>query len=69
MNHLSNGEFGGYCAIAMSLGKKDVTCEGKHYVLQNGKKYHFSNPIARFCGGYFLVVGKKQNLIGHPDNN
>jgi hypothetical protein len=58
MNHLSNAEFGGHCAFAMSLGKKDVKCEGKHTVVQNGKKYHFSNPVAKFL--WQVLPGRKQ---------
>ncbi|WP_417897918.1 hypothetical protein ABN702_16820 [Bacillus haimaensis] len=48
MEHKSNAEFNGQCAFAVSLGKKDVLCNGNHYIVQNGKKYQFSNPVAKF---------------------
>jgi hypothetical protein len=59
MKQSSKAEFGGQCAFAVSLGKKEVMCNGKHYLIQKGKKYHFSNPIAKFLWQVFPERKKK----------
>ena len=58
MKNSSNAAFGGQCAFAVSLGKKDVMCNGKHYIVRDGKKYHFSNPVAKFL--WKVIPGSKQ---------
>ena len=58
MKQLSNAEFNGQCAFAVSVGKKDVKCDGSHYVIQNDKKYLFSNPVAKFL--WKVLPGRKQ---------
>ena len=45
-NTMTNTEFDGCCAFAVSTGKKDVK-GGKHTHTINGKTYAFSNPVAR----------------------
>jgi hypothetical protein len=57
-NQSSDAEFDGLCALAVSLGKNDVKCEGKHYLVQNGRKYHFSNPVAKFL--WKVIPGRKR---------
>lgn len=45
-------EYGGHCAFAVSVGKKDVM--GGHIrAINNGKTYLFSNQIAKVL---FLVL-------------
>ena len=45
----------GHCAFAVSTGKTDVK-GGKSSLTINGKKYLFSNPIAKFL---FKVLPKR----------
>lgn len=40
-------EFNGNCAFAVSLGKKSVPGCESCYLMQDGKKYLFSNPVAK----------------------
>ncbi|WP_310363224.1 hypothetical protein [Neobacillus drentensis] len=58
MNQSSNSEFDGHCAFAESLGKKDVMCNGKNSVVQQGKTYQFSNPVAKLL--WLVLPGRKQ---------
>ncbi|WP_335872562.1 hypothetical protein [Bacillus sp. 2205SS5-2] len=51
-------EYGGECALAVSLGKKDVHCDGKHFIVDNGKQYNFTNPVAKFL--WKVLPGRKQ---------
>lgn len=41
-------EFGGNCAFALSTGKKNVMGKENYFLIQNGKKYVFSNAVAKF---------------------
>jgi hypothetical protein len=41
-------EFKGQCAFAVSLGKNGVAGKESCSAVQDGKKYLFSNPIAKF---------------------
>lgn len=41
-------EFQGRCAFAISTGKEGVEGSENHALIQDGKKYLFSNPIAKF---------------------
>ena len=49
MNQQSNqsNEFEGHCAFALTLGKKDVMGKKSIYLIKDGKKYLFSNPVAK----------------------
>ncbi len=42
----NNIEYNGQCAFAVSTGKTDVE-GGKGYTVIKGKKYAFSNPVAK----------------------
>ena len=41
-------EFDGQCAFALSTGKKDVPANEDLFLIQSGRKFNFSNPVARF---------------------
>lgn len=41
-------EFQGQCAFAISTGKKGVEGKENHVLIQDGKKYLFSKPVAKF---------------------
>jgi len=41
-------EFGGQCAFALSTGKKGVAGKPAWSTVRDGKKYLFSNPVAKF---------------------
>ncbi|WP_421774297.1 hypothetical protein [Gracilimonas sp.] len=43
-----SSEFDGQCAFALSTGKKGVHGKENCYLVQDGKKYVFSNPVAKF---------------------
>lgn len=58
MKPLSNAEFNGQCALAVSLGKKDVDCNGKYNIVKDGKTYNFSNPVAKFL--WQVLPGREQ---------
>jgi len=51
-------EFKGQCAFALSVGKKGVAGKDNCYVIQDGKKYLFSNPVAKFL--WRVVPGRKK---------
>lgn len=51
-------EFGGQCAFAVSAGKKGVPGNEKYAVVRDGKKYLFSNPIAKLL--WFIVPGSRK---------
>jgi len=40
-------EFNGQCAFAVSLGKMGVKGSESHKLIQGGKVYYFSNPVAK----------------------
>jgi len=40
-------QYGGRCAFAMSLGKKEVMGHDKYLIVKDGKTYLFSNPLAK----------------------
>lgn len=58
MKPISKPEFNGQCAFAVSLGKKNVDCNGKYNIEKNGKKYNFSNPVAKLL--WQVLPGRKQ---------
>ena len=47
-NQSGGPQYGGHCAFAMSLGKKEVMGLEKHSLTKDGKVYLFSNPVAKF---------------------
>jgi len=47
-----NIEFNGHCAFAISTGKTEVL-GGSHSIVKNGKKYLFSNIVAKYL---FMLV-------------
>lgn len=51
-------EFGGECAFAVSLGKKGVPGKPGVYTVRNGKKYLFSNPVAKFL--WSILPGREE---------
>ena len=51
-------EFDGQCAFAVSVGKKGVKGKPTCSAIQDGKKYLFSNPIAKFL--WSVLPGRKQ---------
>lgn len=51
-------EFNGQCAFAVSVGKKNVAGSETCYTIQDGKKYVFSNTIARFL--WRILPGRKK---------
>jgi hypothetical protein len=51
-------EFGGECAFAVSLGKKVVAGNPRHSVIRDGKKYVFSNPVAKLL--WSLLPGRRE---------
>ena len=51
-------EFEGECAFAVSLGKSGVAGKDSCYAVQDGKKYVFSNPIAKFF--WKLLPGRRE---------
>lgn len=50
-------EYGGECAFAVSLGKKGVPGKPGVYSVRDGKKYLFSNPVAKFL--WSVLPGRK----------
>ena len=44
----ANVEYGGQCAFAMSLNKKDEPESGKHQMTVDGRTYYFKNGVAKF---------------------
>jgi hypothetical protein len=51
-------EFDGQCAFALSTGKKGVAGTPTLSALQGGKKYLFSNPVAKVL--WHVLPGRKQ---------
>lgn len=51
-------EYGGQCAFAVSVGKKGVEGKPNHYVIRDGKKYVFSNPVAKLL--WSILPGRKR---------
>jgi hypothetical protein len=51
-------EFNGECAFAVSLGKKGVTGKESCYLIQDGKKFLFSNPVAKLF--WRVLPGRRQ---------
>jgi hypothetical protein len=54
----SSAEFEGRCAFAVSLSKKDVAGSESCYLIQDGKKYLFSNPVAKLL--WRIIPGRKK---------
>lgn len=59
MNKESNpsSEFNGQCAFALSTGKKGVEGKESCYVVQDNKKYLFSNSVAKLL--WRILPGRK----------
>lgn len=51
-------EFDGRCAFAVSLGKPEVEGSHKWSVIQGGKRYLFSNPIAKIL--WTIAPGRRK---------
>ncbi len=51
-------EFDGQCAFALSTGKKGVAGKQSCYAIEDGRKYLFSNPVARFL--WRVLPGRKK---------
>lgn len=51
-------EFAGQCAFALSTGKTGVAGRPNLYAVQGGKKYLFSNPVAKIL--WRVLPGRKQ---------
>lgn len=47
MKNTTTPGFNGHCAFAVALGKKNVSCNGKHQLVQDGKTYNFSNSLVK----------------------
>jgi hypothetical protein len=52
-------EFDGQCAFALSTGKKGVAGKPALYAVQDGKRYLFSNPVARFL--WRVLPGRRES--------
>lgn len=48
MEGATEPEFNGECAFALSTGKTGVAGQPKHELVEDGKTFYFSNPVARF---------------------
>lgn len=62
MKHNTNAEYSGQCAFAVSLGKKDVLGNKKHYIVKDNKRYLFSNPVAKFLWNVIPGSRKKSEM-------
>lgn len=51
-------EFNGQCAFALSTGKKGVAGRPELHTVQHGKRYLFSNPVAKFL--WFVLPGRRK---------
>ena len=58
-------EYNGLCAFALSTGKTDVE-GGKHNLTIDGKKYLFSNPIAKIL---FRILPNRINKANEAWKN
>ena len=58
MNNNMQPEFGGECAFALSTGKKGVAGKDTCSEVQEGKKYLFSNPVAKFL--WKILFGRRE---------
>jgi hypothetical protein len=56
-------EYDGRCAFAVSLGKLDVPGKDSLALVQHGKRYVFSNPIARLL--WRLLPGRHSKAAAH----
>lgn len=52
-------EYRGQCAFALSIGKKGVAGKDNCYMIQDGRKYLFSNSVARFL--WRVLPGRRDN--------
>jgi len=50
-------EFGGECAFAVSLGKRGVAGKEGCHAIRDGRRYVFSNPVARLL--WLLIPGRR----------
>lgn len=39
--------YGGDCAFALSTGKSGVPASSRHQIVDGGRTFYFSNPVAR----------------------
>ena len=51
-------KFEGHCAFAVSLGKKEVMGNQSIYLINDGKKYTFSNPVAKLL--FRILPGREK---------
>lgn len=51
-------EFDGQCAFALSTGKKGVAGKPTQYTIEDGRKYVFSNPVAKLL--WRVLPGRKE---------
>lgn len=55
-------EFDGQCAFALSTGKKGVAGRQDCALEQDGRRYLFSNPVARFL--WKVLPGRRARAEG-----
>ena len=65
--NVQSPEFGGQCAFALSTGKNGVLGKNNLFVIQNGKKYLFSNPVAKFL--WKIFPGRREKAEACWSNN
>ena len=51
-------EYDGHCAFAVSLGKKNVMGNERYSLIEGGRKYLFSNRVAKLL--WRVVPGRKK---------
>jgi hypothetical protein len=51
-------EFGGECAFSVSLGKRGVAGREGCYAIRDGRKFVFSNAVARLL--WLLIPGRRR---------
>lgn len=56
-------EFDGQCAFALSAGKKGVAGKQTCHTVEDGKRYLFSNPVAKFL--WRVLPGRKKKAESH----
>ncbi|NNE96945.1 MAG: hypothetical protein HKN24_13045 [Acidimicrobiales bacterium] len=62
MSGESAPEYDGHCAFAISLGKSDEQQSGAHKLVQNGRTFHFRNPVAKFL---FKTLNRSEKADAH----
>ncbi len=56
-------EFDGQCAFAVSTGKMGVAGNPRHAAVEDGKRYVFSNPIAKLL--WKILPGRRAKAREH----